>query len=293
MSGEAWDLANEAASRAGVRIVALDGPGDVDLVNEVIRTVWGEQLLPPEVMRALQHAGCVLLGAREQGARGEVLAGFVFGFMGFEGGFHLHSHMLAVLPELQAHGVGFALKAAQRAACLDHGIDEVRWTYDPLVARNGWFNLMKLGATADRFHEHFYGDMRDVLNRGDRSDRFEVVWRLGSGRVRRALSGEGGACAVDVDRVPSLLEADGDPVAPEPRLVDGPPGHRALVAVPADHFGLRQRDPDLAGRWRVAAGRAFRSCMDAGMVATAITRDGRYLFEHPSADPTPDGGGSG
>ena len=46
MSGEAWDLANEAASRAGVRIVALDGPGDVDLVNEVIRTVWGEQHLP-------------------------------------------------------------------------------------------------------------------------------------------------------------------------------------------------------------------------------------------------------
>ena len=94
---------------------------------------------------------------------------------------------------------------------------------------------------------------------------------------------------MDVERVPPLLEAEGDPEAPEPRIADGPPGDRALVAIPADHFSLRQRDPELAGRWRSAAGRAFRSCMDAGMVATAITRDGRYVFERPPADP-PDGG---
>src|SRR5437762_3219314 len=44
--------------------------------------------------------------------------------------------MLAVIPRLQHRGVGFALKLAQRAVCLEHGIAEIRWTYDPLVARN-------------------------------------------------------------------------------------------------------------------------------------------------------------
>jgi predicted GNAT superfamily acetyltransferase len=54
----------------------------------------------------------------------------------------------------------------------------VRWTYDPLLARNAHFNLQKLGAFADGFERDFYGEMDDQLNRGDRSDRFTVRWEL-------------------------------------------------------------------------------------------------------------------
>ena len=54
----------------------------------------------------------------------------------------------------------------------------MRWTFDPLVARNAYFNLHKLGAVADRFERNFYGEMTDTLNRGERTDRVVVRWDL-------------------------------------------------------------------------------------------------------------------
>ena len=86
--------------------------------------------------------------------------------------------MLAALPDRRHAGVGFALKLAQRASCLDRDIHLVRWTFDPLVARNAHLNINKLGATCDRFHRDYYGQMPDAINAGDRSDRLVVRWRL-------------------------------------------------------------------------------------------------------------------
>src|SRR4029453_1726815 len=75
--------------------------------------------------------------------------------------------------------VGYALKLAQRAQALDQGIAEIRWTFDPLVARHGYLNLSKLGALADRFDRNHYGAMVDEVNAGERSDRFTIRWDLG------------------------------------------------------------------------------------------------------------------
>ena len=67
--------------------------------------------------------------------------------------------------------MGESLKLAQRAQALDQGIDLVRWTFDPLLARNAWLNVGKLGAVIDRFARSFYGAMSDAINQGERSDR--------------------------------------------------------------------------------------------------------------------------
>ena len=58
-------------------------------------------------------------------------------------------------PGLGSQGIGLALKWHQRRWCLDRGIRTVEWTYDPLVARNGWFNLTKLGARAVAYEVDF------------------------------------------------------------------------------------------------------------------------------------------
>src|SRR5262249_7464429 len=147
-------------------------------------------------------------------------------------GLHLHSHMLAVLEPWQARGVGFALKLAQRAAALDAGVSDMRWTFDPMLLRNARFNLVKLGTVGTRLLRDFYGDREDELNRGERSDRFEVSWPLLAERVRSAVAGrrdtDEGAHAV------VLLSTAGDPDAPTPvRGTDGP-ANRSLVAVPRD-----------------------------------------------------------
>ena len=171
---DAWAAATRAADAAGVRLGPLTALDDCDRVNRVVEAVWGAQELQRELVRAMQLAGCVLIGATADDS--DDLVGFVWGFAGWSDGPHLHSHMLATVPALQSRGVGFALKLAQRAAALDAGLDEIRWTYDPLLARNAWFNLMKLGAAGAAFLPEFYGEMTDQLNAGDRSDRFEVRW---------------------------------------------------------------------------------------------------------------------
>ena len=170
----AWAVAYDAASVAGVDIRELHGT-DVTLAQEVIGQVWGPQLIPQDVLlRALAHAGCTLLGAVVD----EQPVGVTLGFLGWAGGIHLHSHMTAVVPAHGSAGVGYALKLWQRAVCLREGIREIRWTYDPMVARNAYFNLVKLGAVVESLRANFYGAMVDTVNAGDESDRFEVSWWL-------------------------------------------------------------------------------------------------------------------
>jgi predicted GNAT superfamily acetyltransferase len=250
-SASAWEVAHAAAERAGASIRPLAQPADTDRVVEVIRAVWGPGAMPPALLRAFQHAGASLHGAEA----GKELVGFVLGFLGSNDGLHLHSHMLAVMPEWQSRGVGYALKLVQRAAALDAGLEEIRWTYDPLVARNARFNLNRLGTVATAYLPDFYGDMPDKLNAGDRSDRFEVRWRLRSPRVDRVLRGD-------------VADQIGE----------------TTVAIPPDYHALRSADPDLAARWRETTGRAFASCFGRRLVAQSISPENEYRFVPELAD---------
>jgi predicted GNAT superfamily acetyltransferase len=268
----AWAIANEAAERCGVTLRPLSTAEDLQGVGGVIDAVWGPEAMPPALLRAFLHAGGVLVGA----FAGQDQVGFVLGFLGWEDGLHLHSHMLAVLPDRQSRGVGRALKLAQRASCLDRGIGQVRWTYDPLLAGNARFNLNLLGVVATAFHRDFYGAMPDRLNRGERSDRFEVRWDLASGRVQRALEGGAGLEGGDL---PSILDARGEPTVPEPVSFEAPVGAGCTVSIPKDHLSLRSRDPALGTRWRDAAAAAFDRCFAADLVATRIDPKARYVFE--------------
>jgi predicted GNAT superfamily acetyltransferase len=240
-STSAWELAHEAARTAGVELRPLDSLEDADEILRVMIATWGEhQLVPREMLRALAHSGNVPYGAVREGQ----VIGYVLGWVGVDrDGLHMHSHMLAVLPDRRHGGVGYALKLAQRAQALEQGIHVVRWTFDPMVARNAWFNLGKLGAVADRFSRDFYGEMGDLLNRGERSDRFVARW--------------------DLDREPG------------PRSVDPV----AVVEIPQDHARLRERDPSEAGRRRDEVAEAVAGELDRGRVAVAFDR-GRsaYLF---------------
>src|SRR5919198_3551552 len=229
MPSEAWEFAYASARRAGVEIRPLTELDDATAVNEVIRLTWGDSsLIAPEFLRAFQASGNWPIGAVAQGR----VVGFALGFLGPSDGIHVHSHMLAVLPELRTGGIGYALKLAQRAWAIDAGIDVVRWTFDPLQARNAHFNLAKLGAVADRFLRHFYGDMGDELNRGDRSDRLEARWDL---------QREPGGRPVPEYRPWVVLSREDSESRPRPSEVRPPRGDpHALVEVPLDYDTLRR-----------------------------------------------------
>jgi predicted GNAT superfamily acetyltransferase len=254
-----------------VTLRPVRGMEGAERVAVVVEALWGPGQLPPSLIRAFDYAGTVILGAEAE----EELVGVVLGFPGLDEGLHMHSHMLGVLPEWQSKGVGLALKLGQRAACVDQGITEARWTYDPLVARNAWFNIMKLGVVGTRMLRGFYGEMDDSINRDDRSDRFEVRWRLESERVDRALRGETPEPAAG----PVLLDVEGESESPRPRATSSSPESGAVIRVPVDYHHMRRRDPTLGTAWRDASAQAFEACFRAGLVAAWVGRDGRYVFE--------------
>jgi predicted GNAT superfamily acetyltransferase len=260
---DAWSLAHEAAAVAGVRLEPLRSVDDAAAIGEVIVATWGEQPIGPEVVRALAESGNEPYGAFD----GHELVAFVLGWAGVDAdGLHVHSHMLAARPDRRHAGVGYALKLAQRAQALDHGIHTARWTFDPLIARNAYFNLAKLGAVADRFERAFYGEMADELNRGDRTDRFTARWDLDA---------EPGAREVPVAMTVLRSTADGPDVV---SAIDDDAAALA-VEVPADYHALRSADPATAVRWRDAVAEAAERCLARGLVAVAFDRErSAYVF---------------
>jgi len=263
-----WALANQKASRANVTLAPLTTVEDADLLNQVIEETWGGQHLDREVVRALAISGNTPWGAFD----GDRLIGFVLGWAGIdEDGLHVHSHMLAAIPDRQHAGVGQALKLAQRAQALEQGIGLVRWTFDPLVARNAWLNLGKLGVVIDRFARSFYGDMRDAINQGERSDRVTVVWNL-----RR----EPGTYVVQGDPVDLVLRSP-DPM-PQPAVADIAPRSAARIEIPAEYHDLRAADPVLGSVWRDVVAAAVERCLDAGLLGASFERDrSAYIFAIP------------
>jgi predicted GNAT superfamily acetyltransferase len=267
----------------GLTIVELHDIDQHQAMSELLRQVWGaesaDQLINAATLRALAHAGNYVVG----GYRGPVMVGAAVGFLGSSGERpdHLHSHITGVLPGGQGRGVGFAIKQHQRQWALRHGLPTIRWTYDPLVSRNGYFNLHKLGAVVTGYLCDFYGPMADGINAGDATDRLYVCWDLASARAEQAATGtlpepdlaalRSAGAQVWVDRV------DGRPVAKPPELAA-----TVLVAVPDDVERLRPSDPDVAAAWRLAVRTALITGLDAGLRVTAITRDGWYVLEEPA-----------
>ena len=231
----------------GVRAIAtLD---EAIAASALLDRIWGERrVMGAPLLRAMASHGGQVLGA----FLGEELVGTLVGLVGLsDDGPVVHSHITGVAPEVQHRGVGFALKAAQRDWCLERGIEVVTWTFDPMVARNAHFNLVKLGAVAERFHRDYYGAMQDSFNAGDRSDRLEIVWRLRSERVAAAMEGR-----PDVEP-----KRDGD----------------VLVEVPRDYHALRAEDPERARTLRDSVGDALERAFGDGMVAVGF-RNGGYVL---------------
>src|SRR5215472_12790193 len=97
---------------AETRIRPADKRSDFDSCVAVQQAVWGVEVTPALQMIATTFAGGSLFIAESEGGP---MAGFAYAFPAIRGGVpHLHSDMLAVLPEYRKQGVGVRLKWAQR-----------------------------------------------------------------------------------------------------------------------------------------------------------------------------------
>lgn len=71
----------------------------------------------------------------------------------------------------------------------ERSIHRIRWTYDPLVSRNGYIYIHKMGATVKEIGFNYYSAVftSDEFNRGISTDRLIVEWQINSDRVRNRM----------------------------------------------------------------------------------------------------------
>jgi len=222
------------------------------------RATWGDdfrELVPPALLQVTQKIGGIVAGAFLH----DRMIGFVFGLTGVRDGALAHwSHMLAVEAAYRDQGLGRALKRYQRDQLVAAGCTRMYWTFDPLVARNAWFNLHHLGARVVEYVRDMYGNTsRSRTDTVIGSDRFVVEWDL-EGSRDRAMEGSG-----DRGTERALISTETDPL-PDAGVVQ--------VAVPADIQALKAQDPDAARGWRASTRRAFEHYLARGYTITGVER---------------------
>lgn len=231
--------------------------------EDVQREAWHSDeldIVPLHMLITAAKNGGVVLGA----FHGPELIGFVFGFLGT--GEHRFgpeapaavklkhcSHQMGVRPGWQSRGVGFALKVAQREAVRNQGLRLITWTYDPLESRNAHLNILKLGAVCNTYIRDLYGELRDGLNRGLATDRFQVDWWIASNRVETRLTRPRAPLQLHhysgVQLLnPAARDDNGLPVCSDAVLPLE--DYRALLEFPADFQRVRRLDNGLAQAWR-------------------------------------------
>ncbi|MDQ6877804.1 MAG: GNAT family N-acetyltransferase [Candidatus Dormibacteraeota bacterium] len=248
-------------------------------LEELFSSIWqrpGEPPINSDILKALAHSGNYVVGARA----GKRMVG---GLVGWWGGspaheVHMHSHILGVVEESGIRGLGFELKQHQRSWCLERGVKVMEWTTDPLIRRNAYFNLQKLGALASEYLVDFYGVMEDGLNAGEESDRLLIRWQLDSSRAESAAAGTAGEAQVE-----DLLREGAEPVLSvghrDQPVARSSTARVLLCQVPDDIVALRRTDPAAARSWRFAVRRTLADAFKDGFRITGATRTGWYVLE--------------
>jgi predicted GNAT superfamily acetyltransferase len=278
-AAQAAAAAEDAARAAGLSIAEVEDVETLATAAQLMDVVWSNSDEPPLIsastLKALAHSGGYVAVASSGGE----IVGALVGFLGWlDGALQLHSHILGVSPSVQGRSIGFALKQHQRAWALAHGIGTITWTFDPLVRRNAYFNLTKLGASITAYYENFYGDMPDAVNAGDESDRVLVEWNLGSPAVADMSRRHGLEPDVEVLRKEGAVVALSVDENAAPIAGRRASGNTILIQVPEDIVDLRERDRATAQRWRRALRAALEPALAAGYVARGMTRSGWYVL---------------
>jgi predicted GNAT superfamily acetyltransferase len=190
--------------------------------------------------------------------------------------------MLGIHPQYRNLGMGFALKRAQWQMVRRQGIDLISWTYDPLLSANAHLNIARLGAVCNTYLPNFYGAMRDELNIGLPSDRFQVDWWVNSRRVYRRLS-KRARRPLHLDQLLSAQVAIVNPAIidgqdlPCPATVITIPDDQThpllLVEIPADFNHLNQTNLELALDWRKQSRKVFETLFERGYLVTDFVHE--------------------
>lgn len=248
------------STRPALEIREVSSIREYDECIELQRSAFGLpdlEISPRRHLIVSRKAGGWTLGAFAE----KRLVGFVHHLAAVNGQeIFGYSHMMAVAPEYQNQGVGAQLKWAQRERALTEGRDFIKWTFEPMRARNAHFNLNRLGVVVREYAVNFYGtdyatnpEEKGTGASGIDSDRLFASWELRSPRVE--------AFAQRKEHRP------GEP--------------HGTIEIPGDFSALLKSDPEFAKREILRVRAEFLQAFNDGLVCRAFERDEtrpRYLL---------------
>jgi predicted GNAT superfamily acetyltransferase len=261
MSAHEEDGGRKRAGRSGIEVRQCLTIEEFESCVELQREVFNEpdiEISPRRHLIASRRAGGWTLGAFDEHDR---LVGFAHLMAGARGREVIgYSHMMAVAVAFQNKGVGARLKWAQRERALNEGRGYITWTWNPMQARNAYFNLNRLGVTACSYGVNFYGTGTDYASAVGRaaagidSDRLFADWELASARVCARAAGQ------------DLAQSQA-PVR--------------TIEIPADWIALLKQDAAAARREQRRVRDEFTNAFEQGLVCAGFERDPshpRYLL---------------
>jgi predicted GNAT superfamily acetyltransferase len=246
----------------------LETPEDYEACENTMKEIWAfddRDIIPAHVLKAINDQGGLVLGAFNHKKMVGVLVGFL---AHYEGILHHHSHITGVLQKY--NGVGYQLKQRQREFALSQGLDLVTWTFDPLQSSNAYFNFAKLGVTCSTYYRDYYGEMRDQLNAGLKSDRILVEWWIKSREVIARTNGT--FQQPKLDKILSEAEIVNKTkkvknLRKNVSLNFNLKTKRILIEIPSDINVMKEKNIKLACAWREETRTMFETYFPKGYTA--------------------------
>ncbi len=265
---------------------------EMDAAVTLQKIYWGEDLgalVPAHMLLSIVGYGGHVPAAFD----GDRLVGLLIGFIGasqtvgsdlpLKDRLLVMSKRMVVLPDYRSHNIGTQLKLMQRDFAIANGIQLVTWTFDPLLARNAYLNIYKLGATGQRYEADYFGASQYAMISGDR---LVINWWVNHQNTIAHIQGEVPKYTLQqyLDNSAAIINAavmdDKCCLAPaeQHQISDNP---ILLLEIPAEFAQLQQQDISLAKRWREHIRQIFPAVMAAGYVVTNFIREGErtlYVF---------------
>ena len=233
-----------------LRIQLAHSPADAALISQVFDEVWSvKTMVSPEIIVASLHNGAYGSVVWD----GDLPVAAAFAIVGKSltdraGELNLHSHAAGVVQSHAGRGIGTQLKMHQWQWARENSFATITWSFDPLVRRNAWFNMVKLGASVTNYYQNFYGELDDGINAGEQSDRVLVQWQV-------LAAGEPQSLEVVTEQVGDIV-----------------------IATPDDIESLRKNNKAESQMWRARQRAAFEEAIGNGFSVRGLNSEYSYVL---------------
>ncbi|MGB7340913.1 MAG: GNAT family N-acetyltransferase [Phototrophicaceae bacterium] len=262
-----------------ITIRTLHTADEMDTAVALQKVYWGDNmadLVPAHMLLSMARYGGHIHAAYD----GDNMVGMLMGFLGADirpddahdatSQLYVMSKRMVVLPEYRGQKIGEHLKQAQHQFAQQHNIQLVLWTFDPLLSRNAYLNLHKLGAVGQKYEENYFGT--DATNPVLSADRLQVNWWVNHPSLTQRQH-------LNIAELPIINPVSlSDEGLLVPHDLQIPSDDAIRLEIPMEFVPLERINPALGQQWRDTVRKAFTHLLANGYLATDFTRIENRVF---------------